>query len=336
MNTDTVTVEQLIKEIDDKIEQPFVTSVFGDEWRTYANKTLHPQIILDIAWKQGRRALLLEKALRELLAQRLTASPVSEEPEERYVWLNINNGEFSNSWNEEDQKYVSEESMERAREDGWKLIKYQCLTDDNVQFYNMMKVITSRLSESPSESKAQLTEGRVEHKAFPELSKLSFDWSTVTDDFKKMMQEVHNMWRQYGSENVSGSWAKNATANLFMQFLKSPPSEAGEKVQGFSREDMEKDLAIEIIARFSGVSGRNGRLTKARKKDFVDGALWSYDKLQKALPVPPAGEDWISELNKSGYAGCMRDGSIVDRRIHPEAVPVQQNSIFGIAKPKDL
>ncbi len=41
----------------------------------------------------------------------------------------------------------------------------------------------------------------------------------------------------------------------------------------------------------------------------------------------------LIEISKSGYAGCLRDGSIVDRREFPNAVPVQQNSIFGIPKP---
>lgn len=44
----------------------------------------------------------------------------------------------------------------------------------------------------------------------------------------------------------------------------------------------------------------------------------------------------IFELNASGYAGCDRNGQIVDRRKFPEAVPVQKNSLFGIPEPKPL
>lgn len=44
----------------------------------------------------------------------------------------------------------------------------------------------------------------------------------------------------------------------------------------------------------------------------------------------------ILKINKSGYAGCMPDGRIVDRREHPEAVPVQENKLFGIPKPKQI
>lgn len=47
--------------------------------------------------------------------------------------------------------------------------------------------------------------------------------------------------------------------------------------------------------------------------------------------------EWITGLNASGYAGCNPDGMIVDRREFPNAVPVQQSSVFpGIAKPKKL
>jgi hypothetical protein len=42
----------------------------------------------------------------------------------------------------------------------------------------------------------------------------------------------------------------------------------------------------------------------------------------------------VMEINDSGYAGCDRNGNIVDRREHPEAVPVQKNRLLGIPEPK--
>lgn len=44
----------------------------------------------------------------------------------------------------------------------------------------------------------------------------------------------------------------------------------------------------------------------------------------------------ILELNKSGYAGINSKGMIVDRREHPDAIPVQENPLFGVPKPKDV
>ena len=44
----------------------------------------------------------------------------------------------------------------------------------------------------------------------------------------------------------------------------------------------------------------------------------------------------IVELNKTGYAGVLPNGNIVDRREHPEAIPVQENPMFGVVKPKDI
>lgn len=58
----------------------------------------------------------------------------------RYCWLNINDGKFSNSWSEEDMKYIDDEMLSMANKDGWKLIKYQCLTDENFEFYNQMQL----------------------------------------------------------------------------------------------------------------------------------------------------------------------------------------------------
>lgn len=45
---------------------------------------------------------------------------------------------------------------------------------------------------------------------------------------------------------------------------------------------------------------------------------------------------WLRELNASGYAGILSNGQLVDRREHPEAIPVQENVMFGVVKPKKL
>ena len=58
----------------------------------------------------------------------------------RYCWLNINDGKFSNSWEEKDMKYIDNEMLSIANKDGWKLIKYECLTDDKFEFYNQMQL----------------------------------------------------------------------------------------------------------------------------------------------------------------------------------------------------
>lgn len=45
---------------------------------------------------------------------------------------------------------------------------------------------------------------------------------------------------------------------------------------------------------------------------------------------------YIDLLNASGFAGCLPDGNIVDRRYHPDAVPVAKNSLFGVEGPKKM
>ena len=42
------------------------------------------------------------------------------------------------------------------------------------------------------------------------------------------------------------------------------------------------------------------------------------------------------ELMQSGYAGINQQGTIVDRRQFPNAVPIQENSMFNTPKPKKL
>ncbi|HEX8747414.1 MAG TPA: hypothetical protein VF717_09445 [Pyrinomonadaceae bacterium] len=41
----------------------------------------------------------------------------------------------------------------------------------------------------------------------------------------------------------------------------------------------------------------------------------------------------LFDLIKSGYAGTLPNGNIVDRREFPEAVPVAKNSLFGAPEP---
>jgi|GEM_PF-2064105 len=61
------------------------------------------------------------------------------------------------------------------------------------------------------------------------------------------------------------------------------------------------------------------------------------DEFTKQNLIAIGREDLIlfDEINKSGYAGCLPSGEIVDRREFPKAIPVQANSIFGIPQPKD-
>lgn len=53
------------QEVEAKIETPFVTERFGDNWQDYA-KSYDDETLRRIAWKQGRKAILLERLLRKL------------------------------------------------------------------------------------------------------------------------------------------------------------------------------------------------------------------------------------------------------------------------------
>lgn len=43
--------------------------------------------------------------------------------------------------------------------------------------------------------------------------------------------------------------------------------------------------------------------------------------------------DKIAEIVKSGYAGMLPNGNIVDRREHPNATPIQKNAMLGAPAP---
>ena len=45
----------------------------------------------------------------------------------------------------------------------------------------------------------------------------------------------------------------------------------------------------------------------------------------------------IHEVVKNGYAGVERGtGMIVDRREHPDAIPMQANRMLGVPEPRSL
>jgi hypothetical protein len=62
-------VDEVINQINENIEKPFITAQFGDTWREYIKRQFvsgecDVDSIINIAWKQGRRALKLERAFR--------------------------------------------------------------------------------------------------------------------------------------------------------------------------------------------------------------------------------------------------------------------------------
>lgn len=78
---------------------------------------------------------------------------------EKYVWLNTVTGEFSNSFEAKDLGMVNgklegfiKEALEESKKEieenkgilsektAYKLIKYECLNDDNFDFNNYMKL----------------------------------------------------------------------------------------------------------------------------------------------------------------------------------------------------
>lgn len=57
----------------------------------------------------------------------------------KFVWLNLETGEFSNSWSESCEEDLSE-LIGDSRNTVWKLIEYKCHSDKDFEFYNLMKL----------------------------------------------------------------------------------------------------------------------------------------------------------------------------------------------------
>lgn len=60
---------------------------------------------------------------------------------EKYVWLNMEDGTFSDSW-EADTLHESSvhQMIEASKSSQWKLIKYQCLNDEDFEITRHFKL----------------------------------------------------------------------------------------------------------------------------------------------------------------------------------------------------
>lgn len=65
----------------------------------------------------------------------------------KQVWLNLKTGEFSDSWEPVERGYNATAKLLKdvndinERTEGcWKLIEYECLNDEDFEFFNLMKL----------------------------------------------------------------------------------------------------------------------------------------------------------------------------------------------------
>ena len=62
----------------------------------------------------------------------------------KLVWLNIQTGEFSNSWCEKEYENIDDCSLaaliKGASKGPWKLIKYECINDEEFELSHMMRI----------------------------------------------------------------------------------------------------------------------------------------------------------------------------------------------------
>ena len=49
-------------------EAEFITAAFGDNWKEYARQNADKEQLIDIAWKQGRRAEILQRSCKEFIS----------------------------------------------------------------------------------------------------------------------------------------------------------------------------------------------------------------------------------------------------------------------------
>lgn len=63
-------LSEIMAQVEAKSETPFVTGTFGNSWKDYAIEQLDFGAVVNIAWKQGRKAILLKEEIRKLLKEK--------------------------------------------------------------------------------------------------------------------------------------------------------------------------------------------------------------------------------------------------------------------------
>jgi len=61
--------EKIFEKVDELLKTEFVTARFGKNWKQHAKENYDIDTVIEIAYKQGRKAILLEKAIKELLGE---------------------------------------------------------------------------------------------------------------------------------------------------------------------------------------------------------------------------------------------------------------------------
>ena len=61
-----LSVGEILQEIEDNINKPLITARFGNNWKKHAKENYDLDAVIDIAWKQGRKSILLVKALEAM------------------------------------------------------------------------------------------------------------------------------------------------------------------------------------------------------------------------------------------------------------------------------
>ena len=99
------TGKEILQQIDSDIEKQFITAKFGGFWKKHAKEHYNIDEIIDIAWKQGRKNILLERKFNLLNRVRIIQSNYISFLE-RCMPLTAYNCKKRDEWN----KRIKEES----------------------------------------------------------------------------------------------------------------------------------------------------------------------------------------------------------------------------------
>jgi hypothetical protein len=157
--------------------------------------------------------------------------------------------------------------------------------------------------------------------------------------FEHMVQLLHVMKAGLAGVTKDGIIIDRRRRNVFT--LPLPKSEMlGTPEPVEITEDMRKQFTTELEAKAQAEAEAIPPfdMEKIADENGKEYTREEFDKLpeDERQDIKAYRGHMIQLITKAGYAGMLPGGKLVDRRVKPEAIPVQKNQMFGAPEPKEV
>lgn len=140
------------------------------------------------------------------------------------------------------------------------------------------------------------------------------------------------------TEGIDVSLPRHKKLDIILSTFEQKWKEQFEKVNGFAFDLIHQPAELSRV-----LAERDEKLRKEaiEHRPMHDGKVIAKEEFDK-LPAETQHQirlelhARLKQIKDSGYAGVTKTGGIVDRRAHPDALPVPENALLDIPEPKAI